>query len=282
MSVLKKIAKTVGVAIFLLTLSSAIFASSLAEFTRQDVMKPVVVDTLTAQLEKAAEKSGYTQSEYEKIQQTMSDACSGRESIEVPFSDIGEFGSVTTITINCTELGGLPAGPTSIKYLFGLVAESIFDGIYFKQYDCEFMYCLKRGDFLVAMSAQGNEFFNSIRLALWVGVAVGTIMILSYSEGWPDRLKGLGWPMIFTGVSYFFIGFVKSMIIDNFPVVTEAKKAGIDITGPIDAVINPTMTSLLILLAVGAIITVAGYALGHYEHKKESEMSEVKIIKFKK
>ena len=277
---LKKIARGIGILIFVSTLSTALLINSLSDFTKYENMKSVFVDMLSLQLEQRVSESGQ-EIDSEQLYQVLSISCEGKDSLELPLEDIGQFGDVKTIPIDCNELR--KAGSEGvINYLFDNIAKSVFDSFYYKDYSCEFVDCIQKGDLLVVMSAEGHYFFDSIKLAVWAIVIIGAILIFAYSESWSSRLKGLGWPLIFTGLSYFFISFIKSYLIDSFSVVLEARQAGMDVTKPIDAILNPAMNILLLILVAGIVLTVAGYVVRQYEEKKEEEKSKIKVIKLKK
>lgn len=278
---LKKIARSLGIFIFILSLSSALFVSAIAEFTEYDNMKSMLVDILSLQLEQAA---GQVESDQlsDQLYQTLLIACESRDTFEVPLSEIGEFGDVTSVIINCADFKQLSEGANTMEYLLDIVAGNVFDSFYYKQYDCEFVDCLQTADYLVIMSAQGNQFFKSVNVVLWAGVVIGSVLIIAYSETWASRLNGFGWPMIFTGASYFFVSFLRTVIFENFPLMSEAEQAGINIAGPIDALMKPMMDSLMMVLTIGVVLIVASYVVGYYENKRKEEKKNIKTIRLKK
>lgn len=283
MGILKKIAKGLGSAIFILSLISAISVGSLSQFTEYEKIKPLFVELLQVQMESQipiTEISGIQipegvetveVAESDVLYQLLSDACEGRDSADIPLgeAEAGGFGGVSTITINCTEFRELEEqNITATKYLTTLVAESIFDSFYYRKYDCGFLECIRKGDILVIMSAKGNEFFNNIKLTLWLGAAIGAVMIFVFSEGWPERLKSFGWPMTLTGLSYLLMGLAKNVIVESLSVLSGAEQAGVEPTHVIDIFMKPMMDRFLIVLIVGIVLTTSGYILGYYQKRK--------------
>jgi len=278
MGVLRSIGKAVGGAIFTLSLVSLIVSIGLVQFTEYENMKTIFNEIFSSQIEGGLGEispesvgkeaiEGMTEKELGEMYQAFLEMCEGKESVDVPISESGE-----TITIDCNELRAAQSEEEGLEAVIGdVAATSIFDGIYYKEYDCGFLDCIQAGQVGIVISAQGHEFFKRVRLYLAAGVAAGAAIILISAERWSARLKGLGWPLVFTGISYFLMDFTKNIIVPKLPA---AEQAGIDIMSLVDKMIAPIMNIFLIVLVVGVVLTAGGYALAYKEKKEKKKVKK--------
>lgn len=290
--ILRSIAKAVGGVVFGISLAGLIFSVGLVEFTKYDSLKSVFSEILVTQIGSAFGGVGTTQTtqglqvtqgtegipegvseeQLEEGYQRILEMCEGKESVQVQIP--AEAGAIAGImTINCSEVRAaaqeMEEGTKSVSEIIGdVTAGAIFDNIYYKKYDCSFVDCVQTGQLGIVFSAQGNEFFKLSQLYLAVGVAAGAVIVLISAENWPSRLKGLGWPMVSIGISYFLIGVVENLLVSKLPGV---EKAGIDISSLVDKMVAPMMDWFLITLAIGAALTAGGYVLAYKEKKKSKK-----------
>jgi len=274
MSLAKKAGKSFGTALFMVALMTAISVNSLSQFTEYEKMKPMFVDIISIQLERQFPQTGVIESaeEEDEFYQLLSESCEGRESVEFPMDVAGGIVDIEKVTIDCNEFRLIREQniPTS-RYLAGVVAGSIFDSFYYRKYDCDFIQCMLQGERFVVVSAKGNAFFNSIKLLLWSGVAAGAVLLFVSCDTWADRLKGFGWPMTITGVAYFLIGVVKDSVMGSFPEIAEAEQAGIGVTRVVDMFMKPIVDALLVVLIIGVMLTISGYAVGYYQSRQKKK-----------
>lgn len=276
MGILRSIGRAIGGLIFTLALSGLIFSIGLVRFTEYENMKSIFSEIFSAQIGSnigtgpgGAAAQNATQGELEEAYKRILQMCEGKESIQVPSSEPDKF-----ITINCNELraAAQSGGGENISTAMGNVAASaLFDNVYYKKYDCEFLDCLQTGQLGVVISEQGHEFFNSVQIYLAAATAAGAVIILIASESWSVRLKGLGWPLVFIGVSYFLMDFVESFVASKLP---GAEKAGVDIMPIVDKMIAPMMDSFLIALVVGVVLTAGGYVLAYKGKRKSAAVAK--------
>lgn len=277
MGVLRGIGRAIGGLIFTLALSGLIFSIGLVQFTEYENMKAIFSELFGAQIGGGIKELGtdgtaaqnVSSGALEEVYKRILLMCEGRDSIQVPSSEPDKF-----ITINCNELRAATqaGGGENITTAIGNVAaNALFDNVYYKKYDCEFLDCLQTGQLGIVLSAQGHEFFNSMQIYSAVATAAGAVIIIIASEKWSERMKGLGWPLVFTGVSYFLVDFTKSFIGSK---MTGAQQAGIDLTSIIDKIFAPMMSSFLVALVAGVVLTAGGYALAYKEKRKSAPASK--------
>jgi len=279
MGLLRNIGKGIGGLIFSVALIAVILAAGLAEFTGYESMKSVFLEIFKPQIE--AQQAQIEQSQpgtvdNEALYKALLELCTGKAYIELPANQ-GEGGlaaGISNLTINCNDLRTYASRNESADaktILVETTATAVFNSVYYKKYDCEFLRCMQDGQFTAIMSSQGHIFFESIQMYLLAGIALGAVVILVSSETWPERLKSTGIPMIFVGISYFLIGIAKTYAISTIPASTQAKaaEAGINMSAIIDKILAPMSTNFLIVLIIGIALTAGGYAFAFYEKRRE-------------
>ncbi len=260
MGILRTISKAIGKFILTFFLTSLIFTIGLVQFTGYENMKIVFSDIAGSQI-----GGTMTEEELERLQQTLLELCEGEESVELQILE-----SEDPITIDCNEVRAVAEdSERSIVNVIGDVSSTtFFDEIYYKEYECNFFECIQTGQFTIIASAHGHSFFNQIQIYLAIGVAAGIIIVLIATENWSDRLKGVGWALVFTGISYLFLTFGKGAIVMTLP---SEEQAGINVMSMVDKMIEPMMNGFLIALIIGIVVTASGYALAYREKRKIPE-----------
>lgn len=264
MGSLRNIGKIIGKLIFTASLAGLIFTIGLVQFTEYENMKMVFSDISGLQI-----GGGMTEEELEELHQGLLEMCEGKESVEFPTQE-----SEDSVTIDCNEVRAVAQdSEKSIVTIIGnAAATTFFDDIYYKKYDCNLLGCMQTGQFGVIISAQGHEFFNQVQIYLAVGVVAGAVIILILAESWSARLKGLGWPLVFTGISYLLLKFGKGIIAPTLP---SEEQAGINVMSMVDKMFEPMMNGFLIALIIGIIITASGYALAYKEKRKVKNTEKI-------
>lgn len=270
MGFLRSGGKFLGKLVFTTCLALLIATIGMAEFTEYDNLKAVFGDIIGSQIEGRVEEvepdiENVSQEELEDVYQALLEMCEGQNSIDISIPESDE-----SVTVDCNELreAGSLEGANLTTVAKNAIVDPIFDGIYYKEYDCGFLECMQTGQFLVMFSEQGHEFFSEIQIYLSVGVAVGAVIILVLSKTWPDRLKGLGWPLVFTGVSYVIFELGKMFISEILP---GEEEVGINILSITKTMLDPMINAFLVVLVAGIAMVATGYALAYKEKKKKNK-----------
>lgn len=272
MSILRGVGKGVGGVLFTTFLISLIFSVGIVQLTEYENMKSIFTDIFNMEISELGGQIGLgegvieqaetemTEDEMVGIYQEILRSCEGKDVLEISVSEAGEMAS-----IDCNEVrvGAERIESEGISSVIkNIAAAALFDNIYYKEYSCGLLDCMQTGEIGFMLSAQGHESFKRMQLYLIVGVAAGAVIILASAETWPSRLKGLGWPLVLTGISYFFMGFGKSFINSKLP---NAEQVGFDMMPIVDKMLAPMMNIFLIALVVGIALTASGYVLVYKE-----------------
>jgi len=269
MGMVRGLAKALGKVVFSVALTLAIVAVGLAEFTSHDSIVALLQSVLGPQLAESM-RSGSAGMSADEAREVIAGLCEGKDSMQGPSFDLGQFGGGggLNVSVDCAELKAATANATDVTGVVGtMLVEAVVDGIYYSEYSCDFVDCLRQGRLLVVMSEKGNQFFASVRTLLIAASAASAVVIIASCESWPERLKALGVPMLFVGVSYVILTFGKGYVLSTLPADAQSglAAAGIDIGTIVGKAIEPMMGMLLALFVAGAVLTVAGYIMAARE-----------------
>ena len=269
MGMVRGLAKALGKVVFSVALTLAIVAVGLAEFTSHDSIVALLQSVLGPQLAESM-RSGSAGMSADEAREVIAGLCEGKDSMQGPSFDLGQFGGGggLNVSVDCAELKAATANATDVTGVVGtMLVEAVVDGIYYSEYSCDFVDCLRQGRLLVVMSEKGNQFFASVRTLLIAASAASAVLIIASCESWPERLKALGVPMLFVGVSYVILTFGKGYVLSTLPADAQSglAAAGIDIGTIVGKAIEPMMGMLLALFVAGAVLTVAGYIMAARE-----------------
>lgn len=275
MSVIRSVGKAIGEIILIFSLGGLIVAIWLVQTTEYENMKAIFSEVLEAQItfgERAVGEGikGTTEREeqLERLYQTILQMCENKDKVEISITESGQ-----PVAIDCEEIrtAAQSEGGDIGSIIADVASRAIFDDVYYKKYDCEFIECVQTGQLGIVVSAQGHEFFKQIRMYAIAGAAVGAVLIFVSAESWYDRMRGFGLPLVFIGLSYVVLSLAKSILISQFPAVEQAEQAGISLMPIVDKILAPMMNSFLIALILGAALTVGGYVFAHEKRKSKTK-----------
>jgi hypothetical protein len=257
MGILKKVGTSVGCLLFTTFVALSIVSIAVIDITSYDNLEPLFSDIIKSSIGDVDPAS------MDILLDTLRQQCQGQDKVE--FSQ-GE----TTIVIDCSDIMEEGADVRDI------IATSMFDELYYKQYECGFIECLTSGEFAVIASAQGNSFLRNIQIVFIAVSALGAAMIIAFTETWPGRLKTLGIQMIFIGIAYFLMDIVIPMVLPNFVPTTEAGVVA-QAMSLVDSITQSMKMYFLCFFIVGVALTAAGYVWSYMEKEKKG----VKQVKSK-
>lgn len=264
--------KLVGNIVFITFLALLIMIAGLSNFTEYDNMKGLFDNVIGSQIdttfgEADSRIENMSEEELEIMHNTLLEMCKDKDYIQT-----GETYPGGNIDLDCNIIREIEIlDRTALNDLLkGTISETALNTIYYSEYECDVIECMQSGQFMVIFSEQGHEFLLSIQIYMIVGTVIGAAIIIAASNDWPDRLKSLGWPMVFTGFSYVLFEIGKHVISGNLSQNT----MGVDIIPIMNSVMNPMLNSFLVSLGSGIILIAAGYVIqyktGNPRKKKKS------------
>lgn len=267
MSILKKIGKAIGSVVLVFAIMALLTINALTIFTEYETLKPIFIDLIQAQANSQMETVDIDVTE-DELYQFIAAMCEGQETVTVPLEEVGGYGGLNAVNIDCNDFRDEPAmGSMTMDYVVDEIGEGFFDQFYYQDYSCEFVDCVNRGEFYVIMSEKGHLFFSGLKMWPWVFIAAGVVIVYLSAEGWADLLKSLGWSLAFLGISYIIMGYLTDMVVDSMPGTDEVQEVGIDVMTPVNAVLKPILDGLLYVLILGIVFLAAGYAIELYQRR---------------
>lgn len=252
MGILRSVGKFIGEFFFVFGLSLAIIMLTVTEVTDYNNLKPIVVSAVSEQITKQFDTQNIS-----LFYSQISNQCSGKESIEIPISVAGN------VALKCSDVKA-----SKPEEMGGLIANSLFDGIYYKKYDCEFIQCYQQLEpqdrIMLFASSTANLFFKKVLIYLWIGAAASGILLLLSSRGW-EIPKNFGKSLMVVGIPFIFIKFLKERI--NLPAEASA------VQPLIDQLFNSLSNRYLMVLMAGIILVVIGYVGSYLAKRKEVKKS---------
>lgn len=241
MPTLRSLGKFLGSFIFTTSLSLLIIVISLAEITSYENMKPVFVGLAEKKiLEGDAAKLAELHSQLAK-------SCEGKESIKIPTGS-------ENIEVKCVDV--VSSTPENIG---NVIATAMFDKVYYKKYNCNFIECIQLGgeNLMVVASSTGNKFFQDSILYLSITTVLGVAIVFALNETYALRLKTVGKDCIGVGVMVFLI-LLTNFVVPSFVPAEFLPK----ISGFLNFVENSIMIRFAVVLVVGIVLFLIGFLIG--------------------
>lgn len=255
MGILRNISKTVSGFFFSSFLTLLIFVLAISSFTAYDNLKPVVTDVIKQQITTTPE-------ELNKTYEALSFYCktSGNETIFVPLqSNYTQF-----LELKCSDV---------LKITFAqvpeLIANTTFDNLYFKKYNCSFIRCIQlpgEEKFLFIMSEQANKFLQKTIVYFGVLTVLSALALFVTTETWAGKFKAVGLILFFLGISYFLIPLIENFLMPKLPQEYLSR-----VTPVITKVFDSISYYVLFIFIIGVILTAIGIVLGHLGKKEKIE-----------
>ena len=252
MGFFRGLGKFFGSTIFTSFLVVAILLMEMASFTGYDNFKAIASGLLEKQILSTVDEQQLT-----AIQTALLLQCAQTDKVDLPLGG-------QSITLKCADVKS-----SDKTKLPTLITTALIDNLYYKKFDCSFIDCIRSGDpqnLLVVATNEGNQFYKSSQMYMWIATGIGLVILLVSSETWVGRLKGVGFNLVFTGLPFLLLGSVQSLLIPSLPAELESSVKPI-----IDSLTSSLKNKFIIVLVIGVVLLVVGYALGFYLSRKGSK-----------
>ncbi len=240
MDIIRDIGKFVGGSLFTLGLSLFIIIFTMMQFTEYNTVKPLFVPLIENQLSNQTNSS-----DWPMIHAGLVTQCEGKENIQLPLEN-------DNITLKCSDIAS-----SGSDGLVKLIAGAAFDKVYYKEYTCEFIDCIRNMDtqnLYIIFSYKGLQFYRSVLIYSIVVTVAGLLILIVSSKGW-GRLTSIGSICLVSGLSIIALPFIKGV----------APRA--DISPIIDKLFELLSIKYVVVLVVGVVLLAVGIA-GNYLSKR--------------
>jgi len=189
----RKVIKIISGSLFIIFLTLFVFDDSFTQLTSYENLKPIVLQIIANSL-----SGNISQAELNQSYNIMLLACEDKKSIEVPLTNIGN------ITIPCDQINS-----TTPQNLDNLIASLAFDKIYYTEFSCDFINCIKENNYNVIFSSYGNKFFCNLQpYLLIITIALGILFFFSL-ENLFEKLKSFGAALLFSSIPNVALNYLK-------------------------------------------------------------------------
>lgn len=244
MSIAKKVGKGFGIMLFTLFLSLAMLSYSMAQFTSYTVIEPAFVSMVR-------ENMPLNKTDLESQHNMLLEYCKFPNTTEMPIQE--------NVSIKCSDISA-----TTPDKLPDLMAQAFFDSIYYKQFDCDFITCLRTMSpsqrSSIILTDMGNQFYSKVWIYLLMAAIAGVALIIACVDTWKSRLKSIGFCLFIAGTPYFMFNFIKKLLPAD--VASQASPL-------IDVIVKTLSPKFLIVLVAGIILIVLGFVIQFYEKKSK-------------
>ncbi len=224
----RKLLKVLGGILFTTSLSLLVIAVSLASVTEYSSLKPLFSDLISKRM------PGEQLSQYYTL---VLMSCEKSQTIDMPMG-------IERITLQCSDIKS--AGKDGFS---ALVSSTLFDSIYYKEYSCGFIDCVKQSP-LVILSQHANAFMNNM-IYMMIILTIISAVILAISSR--NVVKSFGTSLLFVGLSYFVVLFSKTLIPAQI----------MDVGGGfINPILDAIAFNFMVVLVAGAALTASWLLFG--------------------
>lgn len=236
---------------FLVTFLSILLCSFIILFSFAQSMKP---ETIKPVLKELFKLSIPPEADLNISYQNFREACKNENFIELPLDEENK----ESIKLDCNKLR-----TSKPSELGGLLAESMFEEVYHKKYDCIFLGCFKNAfnsPFL--LSNASNTLLANIS---YIILALFFILVLAFSP--ILGIKNIASIFILNGIS-FFVFFIRKNIIDVVSQTNQIKQLAPLFSAFLYYVSVLSMVSLGIAIALFLISKIHGKKPAKQKKKK--------------
>jgi hypothetical protein len=253
MSFLSSLGKTTGGIIFYLSLSVLILSMIMTQFLQYEEIQPAISGLLEKQI-----LANMTEDQLNILYGGLIEECKRSASglISVPLFES------RNITFSCSELNQTKPSDVPKK-----ITKNLFDGIYYKKYNCNFIQCIIQENginkYLLFLSLKAYNFFDSLKIYSIIGIAVSVALIAVSIRTWYGAAKAIGSSCLISGIPFFILFFFKEPIIEKLVAVKRQEAVQV-----VTKIFESASYIFLVVLIVGILLTALGFVGGYLAKKK--------------
>lgn len=231
---------------------ATISTNSMISFTTYDSIKGIIehVFASSQQLNDISEESS-------GMIQQVKDTCKslGDEEFSINLDAENE------IKISCSDINKIQSADVS-----DIVSTVVADNVYNREYDCDFISCISEGESLFPMifTRHANNFYKEALTYMMAATVALGILLIFLANGIRDKLRSIGFPLLWSGVPFIVISFFMGNIVSAF-VPREIAELSIPV---IENLISADLPIYMGMVAAGLSAVIASYLIGRKTSKK--------------
>lgn len=256
MGILSTLGNVFGSLIFTISLGLLVTVIALGQFTNYSNLQPILSNVVANQIAKTNSPSDLS-----NIDSYLKQQCGG--SATQTSMDLGS--QIGNVSLNCSDV--LQGQASQLPSLLG---KATFDKIYYKQYDCDFLQCIKQlqgnDRYLLIMTDLANKFFNWAIIPLAAATVLGLVIIVAAIRNWHEIFKSIGVSCVLIGITYFFFPFIQASVQQAAPSDQAAIAQQV-----ISSMFDSMKTNLLTIFILGVVLAAIGYIASFLTNRKSGK-----------
>jgi hypothetical protein len=270
MTILTKLGEIFGSLNFAVSFGFLIVFIALANFTQYNTLQPVITNEIENQL-----TNNVQQNQLDFLYLNLTEQC------KTSSTAIVQLDNNNQADLKCDEIKN--SNSSNIPHLIAL---SIFNQTYYKNYECSFLECVKGLMFTnnsttqenqsvqIILTAKANDFFTKNQIFLEAGTVLGIILIIASVRVWYNILKIIGVTLLLAGIIYLFVPMIKGGISN---ITQNQNISNQTFTSIIDSLFAPISSLLKISLIIGLIFTIVGYLASYLMAKPKQKTKSANV-----
>lgn len=242
---LRSFLKIILTLILVFSILSFIFTLSFYQFTSYGNLQPKISSFVQQQMSQEITQTNSEDMDY--LRDLIIENCSTNQQMTLPMDNPDFF--ISEISFDCSNINN----ETSTEQIMTLASESIFKSIYYKEYPCSVIDCIKNmkqnpENIPIIVSKKSNDFFFNCMLISFILSVILIAGIILLSKPKYTCFYNLAPAFIIPGL--FFL-------LKN-PINQEIQKAQEPIAAILTSLSNIVFTNYMIFLILGLIFLVLG------------------------
>ena len=187
--------------LLVISISLTMLSYTFSELTKHENALPFFSGLIADRLSKEASAE-----EMQKISDGIRDECQGKKETTIDLEN-------RSIKINCSEIGRKP--------IQNIMAESMFNYFYYKDYSCKIAECFGEPENLpVVFSQQMNEKYkSSFQFLIFLSLTLAVILLL-VAKGIESKIRTLGSCLLVSGLGFIPFAFLMVFTQIKLPIIS--------------------------------------------------------------
>ncbi|MEM5799038.1 MAG: hypothetical protein QXP39_03250 [Candidatus Aenigmatarchaeota archaeon] len=246
--ILSGLGKFIGGLLFIIGLAAFLCLHTLVWFTSYENLAQITGEII---------KPNISEENLVQMHAYISNACNQSQNVTIPIDEMG-----MNLTLSCAEI------PQAKEDIPQLLVAKVFEKLYYKQYGCEFLDCVKnlkgQEQMLFLVSSKANAFYAQLEIYSIIISILGFLLVCISSRRIKIITRTIGSSLLIVSIGAIAIRY----IIRYLPLPEEALQIASGISVKIYGVLEPYIWAFL---AVGIILLLISIFVKTKKEKEEEE-----------